>query len=148
MLPLLPCGRPTTWRAGWGLAGIWRDFRGSVVGGLSRCEELFWEARWGRRRGFLFLIGWDSLVCLFPAPTTYYYYLPTTTNLYHNLSRRLLSVCIIVLIVWWFGAKQQEHQWNVRENNMGGLGTHQTETWNWIVYGQILFPKFRTISNN
>jgi len=57
-------------------------------------------------------------------------------NLHHNLSRRLLSVCIIVLIVWISG-----FQWNVRENNMGGLWNSLKQETLHVdsLHGQILF---------
>ena len=104
---------------------FWRD-QGSVVGGPCRCEELFWEARWGGEgpvpvgKALLSL----SLSCL------YYKFI---SQLHQEVT---VSNGIIVLIVWWYsGNGYPMHQWDVRENNMGGahaerspvfggLGTH------------------------
>ena len=58
--------------------------REPVVGGRSRCEELFWEGRRGGE-GPVPVVWSPSLVCLFPA---------STTNLYYNCTRRLLSVTV------------------------------------------------------
>jgi len=148
MLPLLPCGRPTTRRAGWGLAGIWWDF-----------SDQLWEDRPDVRSCFdrqdeeervLFLLVKPSLVCLFSCLYS--------TNLNHNIKGGYCQERYIVLTVWWYsGSGYPIHQWNVRENNMGrsstyqriiGLGTHQQKLYREWSRQQIICSKFRTISND
>ena len=99
---------------------FWRD-QGSVVGGPCRCEELFWEARWGGEgpvpvgKALLSL----SLSCL------YYKFI---SQLHQEVT---VSNGIIVLIVWWYsGSGYPMHQWDVRENNMG-RSSRREDNWSW-----------------
>ena len=119
---LLPCGRITTWRAGWGFD---RYLAGSGIS-CGRTGQM-WRAVFERQdeeERILFQIKALLSLSLF---------LPLLYKSKSQYQRRLLSV--YGYIDWQSdataGSGYPIHQWNVRENNTGRSSHIPEDNWSW-----------------